>query len=350
MTHNKRRDEFGLDYLYTWSNLGTLQDLISAVVSSGGKELRISGLRGGVGAVFDAWHDALDGEAAGIQGNLDILDASISEEFNILGYPDESGAENWLTTPGPEGNLLFEVEEARGGPYKAKKMGRFERHVAQVVRNELGPLRASSLKEASNCVRDSFDKKLKLSGKQFTARVFIGAAIKSAAEKAAGRCSEFLERELKMTANEAAADIEFEQMHFKVDGRTGALGNRLGSAARLGGVAAGAVGAGLAIAIAANAWNPIGWVGAAALGVTAIVSTVLNWFGKKRQSTAERKRLRARKDALGNARLGVNNAYAQMEDDLTKSFLEEARETRGPVARAMLANWLAVNSVHDKPP
>jgi len=343
VNHHKRLQEFGREYLYTWSNLGTLQDLISAIVRSGGTELRASGLREGLRAVFESWNRSLDDEAWGIRKALDVLDASISEELNILGYPGESGVESWMAAPVTETSLLLEVEQARAGPYRAKKAGRFERHVTQVVRNEFGPLRSASLKAASACVRDTFDTKESLSGDEFAERVFDGTALEAAAENAAERCGAFLERELNMTANEAVGDIHLEQMNLSVRGKTGAFSYRIGSASRVGGIATGAVGAALTIAIAANWWNPVGWVGAAAVGTVAVVSSLLSWFGKKKQSSAERKRLKARKDALGDARLGVNDAYTRLEETLAKSIVSEARKQRGVVTQAMLANWLSVH-------
>lgn len=339
VNHGLARKEFGLDYLYTWSNLGTLQDLISALVKSGGKELRVNGLREGVRSVFDGWQEALGREAADIHGRLSILDAAIAEEFDVLGYPDALGDSQWVSL-----DALSAVEDARGGPYKSRKVGRFERHASQVIRNELGALKVTSLKEASNAVRDTFDKKISLGQEKFVKRVFDDTSIQVASEKAAHRSAAFLARELEMTATEAAADFEFEQRLFKVDGKAGKVGDRVGITARFLGVAGGAVGAGMAIAIAANWWNPIGWVGAAALVVTGVVSTVLAWFGKKRQANAEKKRLRARKEALGSARLSVTKAYRQLEESLAQSFLDEARKSRAPAVQSKLADYLAVST------
>ncbi|WP_161937842.1 GTPase [Serinicoccus chungangensis] len=339
VNHSSARQEFGIDYLYTWSNLGTLQDLISALVKSGGKELRVNGLREGVRSIIQAWHEALGVEAENIQGRLSILDAAIAEEFDLLGYPDAVGGSPWLAV-----EKLSAVEDARGGPYKSRKVGRFERHTSQVIRNELGVLKTKSLKEASNAVRDTFDKKIKLNQEQFTQRVFDDESIRTAAKKAADRSSVYLAQELKMVATEAAADIEFEQRLFNVDGKAGKVGDRIGIAARLLAVAGGAVSAGMAIAIAANLWNPIGWVGAAAVVVTGIVSSVLGGFGKKYQTSAEKKRLRARKEALGNARLSVTKAYTQVEESLAQSFLREARKSRAPAVHIMLGDYLAIST------
>lgn len=334
VNHLAARHQFGLDYLYTWSNLGTLQELISALVTSGGSELRVNGLREGVRSVLDSWQEALQLEATSIDGRLSILDAAIAEEFEILGYPDAEAGSHWVHK-----GELAKAEDLRGGPYRSRKVGRFERHASQVVRNELGALKTTSLKEASNAVRDSFDRRVNLSQRQFTQRVFDDRAIKAAAEKAADRSAAFLARELKMTAAEAAADIEFEERLFKVNGTAGNVSDRLGVATRLLGVAGGAVSAGLAIAFAANWWNPVGWVGTAVLG---LVSSVLSWFGKKRQTSAEKKRLRARKEALGNARLSVTKAYGRVEESLTESFLAEARKSRAPAVHIMLADYLAI--------
>lgn len=337
VNHRAARQEFGLDYLYTWSNLSTLQDLVSALVRSGGAELRVSGLREGVRSVLDAWQEALHFEAEGIDGRLSILDTAIAEEFDILGYPDGAADSPWVAV-----DELAEAENVRGGPYRSRKVGRFERHASQVVRNELGALKTESLKEASKAVRDTFDGRVKLSQEQFTQRVFRDQSIQQAAKTAADRSAAFLARELEMAADEAATDIEFEARLFKLDGTAGNVSDRIGVAARLLGVAGGAVGAGMAVAIAANWWNPFGWLGAAALVVTGVVSTVLSWFGKRRQTSAETKRLRARKEALGNARLSVTKVYSEVEASLTESFVTEARKSRAPAAHSMLANYLAI--------
>ncbi|WP_185975627.1 GTPase [Tessaracoccus rhinocerotis] len=337
VNHSSARQEFGLDYLYIWSNLGTLQDLISALVRSGGMDLRVNGLREGVRSVLQAWGEVLRAEAESIQRRLSILDAAVAEEFDILGYPDTMDGSPWISV-----DELSAVEEVRGGPYGSRKVGRFERHCSQVIRNELGALQTKSLKEASNAVREAFDKKIKLSQEQFTQRVFDDKSIRASAKKAADRSSAYLAQELKMGATEVAADIEFEQQLFQVGGKAGAVGNRMGIAARLLGVVGGAAGAGMAIAIAANWWNPIGWVGATAVVVTGVVSAALSWFGKKKQTNAEEKRLGARKEALGNARLSVTRAYAEMETALTKAFLDEARKSRASAVHTMLGDYLAI--------
>lgn len=349
VNHHRRRAEFGVDYLYRWSNIGTVQELISALVTAGGDHLRLEGVRSGVRTVLETWSGILDTEASAIRRRLEILDETIAEELEVLGYPDESN--NWLlgsandSDARPVEDPLSRVEEARGGAYQSKRRGRFERHLTQVVRNELRPLRTASLKQAANSVRDSFDNQRTLSSEEFTARVVDQTAIDAAAARAADRAAAFLARELGMTATESAADLTFENTFAAVHGEAGQLGNRIGTAAQGGGLLAGALGAGLSVALLTQAWNPVGWVGGALLGATALVSMVLNWFGRRKRESAERRKLKERKDALGSVRVAVNSLYTKLEADLTGSFLDEARGTRAPVTGSMLVQWLAVDGV-----
>lgn len=314
---DSRRRDLGPEYLYRWSNLPALEELIAATVHSGGAQLRLRVLREGVRLKLRELAEQIDSAAREARSTVDIAERSIEGSLAVLGYPERGDRELLCVDPVQE-DALSQLEDLRGAPFTAPVAGRLENHVAQLAASRLGAHRAVSLKQASSCVRSAFEDARRVSDEEFRAAVFDHEALDAATSTVWGLAGEFLKRELDMTWEEGTTDLRREAAQVRVEGNAGRLVRGLGDSIRGAGILSGAAGVVLAVIAGTQFWNPAGWVAALTLLGTGLLSGFLGWLGKRTGEDAERRRLAARRSALGEVRLAVEDAYRELEDALVR--------------------------------
>lgn len=321
--HALRRRDFGLDYLYKWSNLPALEELVAATVQTGGSRLRLRGLREGVRTTLRGLAEGLELAAGGARASLDVCERTVEAALAVLGYPERENR-GLLRAGKARHDVLSELEDLRDAPFRAPTVGRLESHVAHLISSQFAALRAQSLKQASTCVRAAFDERKKLSDENFRREVFIDAKIRAATSHVWEMAGAFLQRELDLNWEEAASDLSSDTDRVEVEGRAGSTGRFVGGAIHASGLVAGSVSGVLAVIAGTQFWNPAGWVAALLVVGTGLLSSVLGWLGKKTREKAERQRLAARSEALGLVRLAVEDVYRDIEDAILREVCAAA--------------------------
>ena len=339
--HVLRRQEFGIDYLYHWSNLPVLQQLLAATVKTGGARLRLRVLREGTRTTLRAWADSVDLLAREAQTSLEVAERTIEATLAVLGYLERDDR-GFLREKGQKVEDLSSLEDLRETPFKAPSVGRLESHVTHLAASHFAGLRAESLKAASASVRAAFDKSAPLSEDDFQAAVFDRAKIDAATALVWKLSGAFLQRELDLVWEEAASDFVREASKIRVDGRAGGRGRFAADALRAAGVVASAAGAVMGIVAMTQFWNPAGWAAALLIGAAGLLSGVFGWFGRKARERAERQRLEARGQALADVRVAVEEAYREMGDALLREVCATARQLHVGTLRLLLREALAL--------
>jgi len=335
VNHAARRAERGTEWLYRWSNLACLEQLLAEMITAGGSQLRLRVLREGVRAVLTGASSDIAAAAAEVSPSLEVLETTIESALSVLGYPEEDHRQH-LRRDAQEKDPLTRLEDLRGTPFAASATGRLETHVGHLAASHLGRLRSSSAKRAAACVRAAFDQRTTMSADEFAEAVFDKKAIASAVEEVWSAAGAFLAQELGIALDEAQSDLSASAEQTRIKGSTGTGTRSFATALRASGIATGGVGAVLGVLAAANFWNPVGWVAAAALVSTALVSTVLRWLSTKARKKAERQRLAARSEALATTRLAVDDAYRGIEERLILELAQEAWRQHADPLRSLL--------------
>ncbi len=310
----KLREMLGRDELLRQSNLEVFEAIIVEALANHAVEIRLGMLHSQARALLERLTRDLQEACDESAMAAEVLARAITSIFEIIGYPAEGSATRETLPKTASGESLLAVtEQARGGAYTASAEGKVQRFAHQRLKAELGVLRSNSLRSADNEIANCFNKGCDLDGEEFNRRVYDPAQIEAAGKKVVVESAELLRRELNLTLADARMDVEFAANEAaETAGATGAVRRKVGYAAKIGGILAGAA-ATLAPVVLLDP-EPIS---KATLAVTmvalGILSAVLNWFGGKQARQAEQERQHAKSSALANVRRHVNDAYDRME-------------------------------------
>ncbi|MEX0745349.1 MAG: GTPase [Phycisphaeraceae bacterium] len=338
---NHEREIYGVEYLARWSNFAVLECLISAGISAGGADLRLTSLREGIRALLQDESTELTRRAGQIEDRTTELDRAISLHLEILGYLEADDRTKYLQNE-DNVDLLSLVEIARGAPYRSPVDGAFSRHVHNLVKPHLSKPRSDALGRFRKLEAEAFDKGQKVDGKRFADIVFAEAEVSEALQVVSSRASEYLERELSIaTAGLRRNTFATEGDSATFDGTAGKTAENveifLRGSGLLGGLGA----------IAILATNPVGWVVGAAVAGIGLTTMVMGWLGQGAGESAERQRAKARKDAY---RAGANAVFETF-DRIEKSYIEVAREgawqAAAPTVGQLTREFLALSSLRD---
>lgn len=335
----RERDEFGIDYLTRWSNFETLADLMSAMISEGGGELRLAALREDIrarcttsAADLTLASDEFLAEAVAREQEAEAL-------FSAIGYPSETERASLLGDK-VDVDWVTRSETERGSPYTASPIGSLDRFTQHQTASHLaGPLRACR-KKADALIADAFDNNTVIDEDTFRAKVFDDGVLTDAVEVVWKTRCEFLQRELDVTAAQAPPAAKAALLDAAaILGSKGT--NAAGQVMRGAGVAAGAAAAAVPIAIA-NFWNPGGWVlGVAAAGV-GIAGQVQQWYGKKKDNAAQQQAQANRAQAIADAHRAVHQTASAYEELIIQSSRESAWQLVGPILLDALRDSVAL--------
>ena len=332
------RIEYGVQYLLEWSNYQSLEALISAMVLTGGADLRLTALRDGVRSTLNQWESALQELEKQALEDAATVERTVQNALDVLGYPaaDEYRT-RYLWDGRVTGDLLTVNERARRDPYTSPVTGRLERHTRSLLQAHLAKVRATSLRTAENLILDAFAAGKEVSGTDFRHGVFDNDKVDRVAGLVWERAGEFLEREMEIAISEGVTDISFfQQKRVDIAGRAGWKMRYAANTAKTGGLAAGGVAAALGVALATQFWNPAGWVAGVTLAGLGVASGLMKWVGGGAARKAERKRVAARSQAIGGARRSINDYYDDLEERLCQEVVTAAWEHSAAAARKLL--------------
>jgi predicted GTPase len=336
---HREREDFGIDYLARWSNFGTLEVLIAAGVTTGGKELRLTALREGMRALLDDEATGLDQLEAEYDQRIAELDRAVAQHLEVLGYLEADERNKYLKDEGQE-DLLSRAEEVRGAPYRSPIDGSLSRHVKNLVKPQLAEPRSNAMRRFRKIEQEAFDKGEKVDEKRFAEAVFDEGEVSAALEAVCVQASGFLERELSI----ATAELRQRSASGEGDGATfdGAAGKTAENMEILlrGGGLLGGIGA-----IAFLVSNPVGWVTGAVLAGIGVTTMVMGWLGTSAGESAEKQRAKARRDAYRAGATAVFETFDRIE----KQFIEEARagawQAAESTVRSILRELLTLSSL-----
>lgn len=348
VNHENNRASWGLDYLLEWSNLEVVEDLIAATVSTGGANLRLSGLREGVRSLLGEWVIALQRTAVDAEQQASVMEQSIKALLDTLGYPETERVKH-LWSDRIRGDLLTVCENARRNPFTSPSGGSLGRHVQHLLKSHLGPVRARSLYVAEDLIRQAFDEGVSVSDKEFRRRVLDKDVLEDALGVVWQHTGDFLQREVGLSLDEASTDVRFlEGKRARVDGSAGKGLRFASNASKASGLLAGSTAAVLMGLAALNVWNPLGWaVGLVSLGL-GVLGGVLKFVGTRARRKAEKARVTARSRALGEARRELNDFFDALEEEALRETHAAAWSGAAPVLRPLLEGATTLHMTHDR--
>lgn len=340
----KMRDVRGVDYLEKWSNLPVLERLLTAYVTEGATDLRVAAVREMVRAGFSMWADQLDAFVSGQRDRCASVERTVADWLNVLGYPGDRRKHANLPDKDGVRGLVSTLEELIGEPFGASSVGRLERHAQQILRSLLSPHRARSITDSEGLIREAFDDRRTVSDVEFNQKVFDQAQIDASVAEAASSAMTFLEDNLKLSGLDAALDLDLvAQRQGHVKGAAGAVNRIAGNVLKASQLVMDSTAVVLGIIAATNFWNPAGWMAAVILGGLGIAGSVMSFFGGLARKKAERARIKARAQALADARVAVNSYFDECESKQLQRIMQEA----WTLASAPLAGLLK-EAIHDR--
>lgn len=330
------RTAYGREYLDRWSNLPVLEQLIALCIVEGAADLRLSALREGLQAGLRQWADEIDRTAVEQQARGLAVERVVADWLTVLGYPEDSWRDT-LPKSRAGGDLLAELEEARGEPFGASVSGRLEGHVRHLLKSHVYPLRVKALRAAEELIIDAFDNNRSVPKSEFERRVYDIPSIAKTISTVADQAGDFVTDSLKLSGLNAQIDVaEIDRAAAEVRGDSGAVRRHTATALRTSGLLAGSAGAVLGIIALTNFWNPAGWVAAVVLAGLGLVSTALGIFAKRTSTSAEGKRVGARAEAVAVARSAVHAYFDRCETEQLQTILSTARTLATPRLEELL--------------
>ena len=312
MMFERQRARFGKDKLLRWSNFDALEDLLVAALEEDALGLRLGMLRDQVRGALARTTSVvaekdIEARAAGYQ-----LERLIEGVLRVVGYPSQAERDA-LRDRRVSRDLLSEFESLRGAQFHAPAQGMLADYADHLLSARFGALRMKALGAAEEVVLAAFDKREVLDQEKFMAHVFNQPAIEGAVGDVMKESEAYLCRKLRVQAGEFQTDVHCLLGGIgTADGGAGSRWRHVGTASRMAQVLTSA----LAVAMPFLLSNPIGWVAALAIGVTAAVfGGLFGWFGKKAREKAERERLAARVGALSAARHFVHQEFEKIQVD-----------------------------------
>ena len=312
-------DRFGADYLEYWSNIRTLEQLLSACLIVGGSDLRLASLREGLRSAFREWAETLSVVVDEMAEQTGVLERAIGQILQVLGYPDAECRKRFAASgDAPASDLLSQLEQEREDPFDAKATGRLATHCRHLLGSHLGEERALTLQRAEMVIAEAFEDRREVTREEFERAVYRPKEVAAAVGRVADEIATFLDSHLQLTRLEGEMDLAvLGRRAIAVRGRAGRGSKRVGLALEAGGFVAGGAGAVLGAIALTNFWNPAGWTAAAILGGLSIVSAIANFLGRRSRREGESRRVKARATAIGEARKAVSAQFdAWMQDQL----------------------------------
>jgi predicted GTPase len=329
----RHRDQFGVEQLLQRSCLPRFEGFLSALLEQGAVDLRIAALRDGVRESLRRASAELQQVAKEASGLYAVADRTLGTSLAIIGYPPQAERSTQYGDNRLDHDLITEVENLRGEPYRASPQGELGAHVQELLTAHLHAPRGSALSRAEDLVGEAFDDQRTITAEEFADRVFREAEVEAAGRKVLDDACAFVKGKLALEFADAQADVEFEATAANIAGEAGQGARRFGKGVRAVGILAG-LGASIYMlgGIAAlNWWNPIGWVA----GAVGVVATVLTIFGRRRVKDAEKQKAKARSKSLAMSRRVVHEAFDQYETNLAVLILDELRGLVSPSLRAV---------------
>ncbi|MGV9671689.1 GTPase [Gordonia sp. NPDC003504] len=340
------RDEFGIEYLARWSNIRTLEQLLTTAIQSGASDIRLSALREDVRERCREASHTLATMADDFVSDARRLEDGIESILAVIGYPTASERENHLKSSAAGSDFLDTLENLQGHAFNSLGKGSLDRFVRHQAASHLAAQRRHSNTQAQLKIAEAFDTKQTIDEAAFRAAVFNEQAIDSAITDAWGARGEFLIRELEVTAEQ-----DFEQDLSSLLNTTSFVGiggeHTAGDILRGAGIAVGLAGVAVPFAVA-NFWNPAGWaVGLAAVGV-GIAGQVQQHFGKKMKVDAQKKANEARAQAIADATDAVEKTYDAYEEAIVVSSRAASWGSLAPIISESLRESIALRNAHQR--
>lgn len=315
------REQFGTEYLAEWSNFRVLESLLTAGITAGGAQLRLTSLREGMRAILHDEARALRALDTRLKEQFDEIDRAVVRHLDVLGYLETDERAALLHDDEWSGDLLSIAETARGAPYLAPSDGSYSRYLRSLLKPHLAAPRSEALKRFKQLERDAFESRKDVDEDTFVKSVFDEGEIAASLELVWTESARFLERELSIATAELRHHAVFEERGSSdLRGSAGAGSRNIETALRASGILSG-VTAAIGVVALANAWNPIGWAGGVVVAGVSIASSALSFFGGRQGDSAERQRAEARARAAYAGRTAIRTTF----DDIEKNFANDAR-------------------------
>lgn len=152
------RKQFGVAYLAQWSNFGVLESLLTAVITCGGSQLRLTSLREGMRAILLDEATNLESLHRRLSERADEIDRAASRYLKALGYLEDDERSCFLHDDEWCGDLLTLAESARGRPYRASE-GAFSRYVRTLLKPQLTEPKSNAVRRFKDLERRAFEDK-----------------------------------------------------------------------------------------------------------------------------------------------------------------------------------------------
>lgn len=278
------REQFGIDYLAQWSNIGVLESLLTALITGGGSQLRLTSLREGMRAIVRDEATNLESLHRRLSERADEIDRAVSGYLKALGHLDDDERSCYLHDDEWCGDLLTLAESARGSPYRAGDSA-FSSYVRTLLKAQLAEPKSDAIRRFKELERRAFEENQNIDQEAFAKEVFGESDIQTALNEVWKDAAAFLERELELATADLGRDAQLgEREGADLTGSAGS-GDRLFEKALLSSRTLSGAGV-LAFAIA-NIWNPAGWVAGLVLAGVGVATQVMGWIGNKRGADAE---------------------------------------------------------------
>jgi predicted GTPase len=316
--------------LLEWSNLGVLEALVAEAVGRHALELRNSALYQQVAAAAERADGEYEEAGAQLTELSEQQELGLQRVLAVLGAPEnlrapqDPASERALTAVSRH---LSELERLRRSRWPAPARGSALRYADERMTACIGPLRVAALDRAERLIDRALERKRKFSKAAFEAEVFREQEVKDAVARVQEDFTAFLRRQIQQLATDVIADVKcVAGRPVKVRGGRGRALYWAGAATSAVGIGGGLFSATIAGIAIANAWNPFGW-GLFALGFTVILSGIaLDLLGGWLRKAAAQRRERERGQVRAAARRSVNEAFDQLQADLTAAFAAGARK------------------------
>lgn len=339
------QEKFGVDYLARWSNFAALEDLVTASVLEGGSELRRRALREGVRGMLSAKSSELEREAKEIAPRIEEIERSIEELLDVLGYPDDVAQESFPGIDRDTVDVLTSLESIRGKPFTSPSTGRLDRHVMHLLRSHLASPRADAVAKSDKLIAGAFDKKAVLGESDFNDAVYCVDAIQAAVDDVWSSKSEFLLRELRLSALDSAPDLSDSELESTtLNGAAGRVKSSLARTVQAAGLAAGAGAGVLAVPAVVNVWNPAGWAAAAASVALGVAAQAGKYAGDMVANLGEQEKATVRSDSIRASRRAVHGTFDRMEQDLRRQSRQFTWALVEPQVRELLLSAIALRN------
>lgn len=348
VTFQKQREAYGVEKLLAWSGIEKLEHLIAEALLLDAPGIRlgmlVANVRGLI-AELDLELDTLRKEAGEIG---ETFESTVAALLRILGYPDTNNSEARAPFIDADSglDLLGELERLRGGCFETPTEGEFEAYCAHALSARFAAMRSRSLAIAEEVVLEAFNKGKDVDSHKFNKKVFNSETIEQAAKETLQDAGDFLKRKVKLVIGDSETDLScliYDAAH--IEGSAGNLLRWTGRVSRVSGLLSGAGSAVAMTLIIANSWNPGGWVALAVVGGGAILSLLFNWGARKAEREAEKRRAKARRDALSSGSRHVHDTYDSFIRRISEAAASTGRETMGAALKLPLREAVAAQRI-----